>query len=377
MKKDKFYLFTLLAISLIVFVIGYFNMNYLIKISTNQLFEIQIESSKREAREFSNLVAYQIENGIDRQIVINNVQKSIEGTNTESGFICMFDWSGVEICHPDPQKIGKQTNPNESYVRPIDSDIEAEDFYKLLNDRKEQGGVREFNDDQSSEIIYLYPVKNTDWIIAAHANIDKIENEISSLRANFLLVYLLTSVSIILLSLAIIWYLSNYYEKELKRKNEELTEEVRSLSKLNHNLNQYKTKISEELEASKDLATTEDEPNGENNASIKRRLLTYSKDKLITIKVEEIAYINTENSITFITCLDGQKYTHNSSLDELFTGLDQALFFRANRQYILSVKGIDEILKYGNNQLKIKTTPENSVLISKNKAAKFKKWLNI
>lgn len=376
MKKDKFYLFTLLAISLIVFVIGYFNMNYLIKISTNQLLEIQIESSKREAREFSNLVAYQIENGIDRQTVINNVQKSIEGTNTESGFICMFDWSGVEICHPDPQKIGKQTNPNESYVRPIDSDIDSEDFYQLLNDRKMQGGVREFNNDRSSEIIYLYPVKNTDWIIAAHANIEKIENEIATLRANFLLVYLLTSISIILLSLIIVRYLGNYYEKELELKNEKLTEEVLSLSKLNRNLSQYKTKINEEIEDTEHFTTTDDEANNEANSTIKRRLLTYSKDKLITVKVEEIAYIHTENSITFITCLDGRQYTHNSSLDELFTGLDHALFFRANRQYILSVKGIDEILKYGNNQLKIKTNPENSVLISKNKAAKFKKWLN-
>ncbi len=377
MKKDKLYLFTLLAISLIVFVIGYFNMNYLIKISTNQLLEIQIESSKREAREFSNLVAYQIENGIDRQTVINNIQKSIEGTNTESGFICMFDWSGVEICHPDPLKIGKQTNPDESYVRPIDSDIDSEDFYQLLNDRKVQGGVREFNNDRSSEIIYLYPVKNTDWIIAAHANINKIKNELSSLRANFLLVYLLTSISIVLLSLIIVRYIGNYYEKALELKNEKLTEEVLSLSKLNRNLSEYKIKISKKIGDTEHLENVHDKTNGEANSKIKKRLLTYSKDKLNTIKVEEIAFIHTENSITFITCLDGQQYRHNSSLDELFSSLDSAFFFRANRQYILSVKGIDEILKYGNNQLKINTIQENSVLISKNKVAEFKKWLNI
>ena len=377
MKKDQLYLLTLLAISLIVFVIGYFNMNYLVKISTNQLLEIQIESSKREAREFSNLVAYQIENGIDRQTVINNIQKSIEGTNTESGFICMFDWSGVEICHPDPQKIGKQTNPDESFVRPIDSDIDSEDFYQLLNDRKVQGGVREFNNDRSSEIIYLYPVKNTDWIIAAHANINKIKNEIDTLKGNFLLVYLLTSITIILLSLIIVRYLGNYYEKELELKNEKLTEEVLSLSRLNRNLSEYKTKINEQINNSEDDENGNGETNGDSNSKIKKRLLTYSKDRLITIKVEEIAFIHTENSITFITRLDGQQFTHSSSLDELFSILDHALFFRANRQYILSVKGIDEILKYGNNQLKINTIQENSVLISKNKVAEFKKWLNI
>ena len=372
MKKDKLYLYTLLAISIIVFVIGYFNMSYLIKVSTNQFLEFQIEASKREAREFSNLVYYQIENGIDRETVISNIQKSIEGTNTESGFICMFDWSGVEICHPDPQKIGKQTSPDESYVRSLDAGIDSEDFYQLLKNKKEQGGLREFNSERSSEIIYLYPVRNTDWIIAAHANIDKIEKEISKLKVNFLLVYLLTSISIILLSIFFVRYLGNYYEKELELKNARLTEEVLSLSKLNLSLSNYKEKINERI-AQIDISDTKDDE----SLKIKKRLLTYSKDKLTPIKVDQIAFIQTENTVTWITCLDGKKYTSNSSLDELYNSLDQSIFFRANRQYILSVKGINEILKYGNNQLKIKTNPENTVIISKNKASEFKKWLNM
>ncbi len=51
------------------------------------------------------------------------------------------------------------------------------------------------------------------------------------------------------------------------------------------------------------------------------------------------------------------------------------MFFRANRQYILAVKGIDAILRYGNNQLKINAIPvtENMIVISKNKASEFKK----
>lgn len=342
-------------------------MSYLIKVSTNQFLEIQIESSQREAREFSNLVSYQITNGIDRDTIINNIQKSIEGTNTESGFICMFDWSGIEICHPDPQKIGKQISPNESSVRPLDQGINSEDFYQLLKNKKQHGGIREFNTDRSSEIIYLYPVKNSDWIIAAHANIDKIDKEIKKLKVTFLLVNLLTGMSIILLSVIIVRYLSNYYEKELELKNQLLLGEVLNLSKLNLNLTNYKSKINAKID--KDIE------NGD-ELKIKNRLLTSSKNKLISIKVKQIAYINTENSITTIMCLDGKKYTHNSSLDELYNGLDHSVFFRANRQYILSVNGIDEILKYGNNQLKIKTKLNISIIISKNKAAEFKKWLN-
>lgn len=377
MKKDNLYLFTLLAISIIVFIIGYFSMAYMVKVSTNQFLVIQIESSKREAREFAELVSSQLENGIAREIVIKNIQKSIEGTDIETGFVCMFDWSGVEICHPDPQKIGKQTNPNESYVRSIDDEINSEDFYNLLTHKKPQGGIRDFsNENRNSEIIYLYPVNNSDWIIAAHANINKIEKQISSLKFNFLLVYLLSSASIVLLCLLMVRFLGSYYEKSLEAKNEKLAEEVLNLSTLNADFGNYRDKIIKKIEQDNIESDTENEKDG---IKIKNRLLTYSKDKLISIRVEEIAFVGTENSITWIHCLDGKKYSSNSSLDELYQSLDPLLFFRANRQYIISVKGIDEILRYGNNQLKIKLNPtsDESIIISKNKASEFKKWLNM
>jgi len=375
LKKDNLYLYTLLGLSVIVFVIGYFSMSYLVKVSTNQFLEIQIQSSKREAREFAKLVSYQIENNVPRDIIISNVQNSIEGTSMESGFVCMFDWSGVEICHPDPRKIGKQTNPNESFVKSINDEINTEDFYNLLKQKKQQGGVRNFNNDsRSSEIIYLYPVKNSDWIIAAHANVNEIEKQIKKLQLNFSIIYILTGIVIILLSLSVVRFLGNFYEKELELKNEKLAEEINILSKLNLNLSNYKDKISKKIEEDNSDLNDKDD-----STQPKKRILTYLKDQLISIKVDEISFINTELSITTIFCLDGKKYTSNASLDELYASLDKTLFFRANRQFVLSAKGIDEILRYGNNQLKIKTAPisSSSIIISKNKASEFKKWLDM
>ncbi len=323
MKKDNLYLFTLLAIATIIFIIGYFSMSFMVKVSTGHLLQVQIESSKREAREFAELVSSQLVNGIERDVVINNVQRSIEGTDIETGFVCMFDWSGVEICHPDPQKIGKQTNPNESYVRPIDNEINSEDFYDLLTNKKPKGGIRDFpNENRNSEIIYLYPVKNSDWIIAAHANIDKIEKQVGKLKFNFLLVYLLSSATMVLLSLLIVRFLGSYYEKTLELKNEKLAEELVSLSKLNSDLNNYRNKVNKKIEEEND----DEYVDPSNPVTIKNRLLTYSKDQLISIKVEEIASIKTENTVTSIICLDGRKYSSSSSLDELYNSLDHMLF---------------------------------------------------
>ena len=90
--------------------------------------------------------------------------------------------------------------------------------------------------------------------------------------------------------------------------------------------NNLKNKINESFEDNDEEVSGDDE-----NTRIKNRLLTYSKDKLISVKVEEIAFISTENSLTTITCLDGQRHSSNSSLDELYNSVDPMFFFRANR----------------------------------------------
>lgn len=368
MKKEISYLLNFLIISIVVFVIGYISTTYLIKVSTNNFLELQTETSKQQAKEFSTFISYQIDADQERDLLINNIQKSIEGSNTENSFISMFDWSGVEVCHPNPDRIGKKVNPQESYVKSLESGISSEDFYELLKEKKEAGGIRKFDTDIDSEIIYLYPVKNSDWIIAAHANMENIKKVANKIKSNFLIVYVLTSVAIILLCLLTVRYIGNYYHKALEAKNEKLTEEVLNLSKLNTNLATYKSKV---------LESKIDESNDKNQSDSKiiKRVLTHFKDQILSIKVDDIAYINTENSITYLVCLDGKKYTSNSSLDELYNKLDDSLFFRANRQYILSIKGINEILKYGNSQLKITTYNGDSVIVSKNKASEFKKWL--
>ncbi len=76
--------------------------------------------------------------------------------------------------------------------------------------------------------------------------------------------------------------------------------------------------------------------------------------------------------------MDGKLTTSNNSLDELYNHVNHSLFFRANRQFILSINSIDKILRYGNNQLKIEVMPKSdiNITVSKNKAAEFRKWLN-
>jgi len=67
----------------------------------------------------------------------------------------------------------------------------------------------------------------------------------------------------------------------------------------------------------------------------KKRLLTYIRNELMPVSIEDISYIYLENTITYIIRKDGKRFTANDSLDQIYSSLDGKLFFRANRQIIV------------------------------------------
>ncbi len=369
MNKDRLYQYTFLSLLAIVYAIGYFSLEYLVDISTQQFLNIQIENSKREAKEIASLISKQVENNINKDTVISNVQKSIEKTDMQIGFICMFDRSGKEICHPNIEKVGKMTLPNESFISGVEEEINSKDFFSHLKNKTEVGGIRKFADpSRDSEVIYLFPVKDTDWIIASHANLKRINEQVESLKMNFILIYIITGSLIVLLSFFMIRLIGSNYENKLEKKNENLSNELINISKLNQDLLNYKSKQSNK---EKEEETVE-------NSENKKRVLTYLRNEIISLEVEDIAYIFMEDTITYVKDNNGKLSNSNSSLDDFFDKLDPAVFFRANRQFIISIKSISKIIKYGNNQLKIEVVPvsQKDIIISKNRVSEFKSWLN-
>ncbi|TAI46855.1 LytTR family transcriptional regulator [Flagellimonas allohymeniacidonis] len=369
MRKDRLYFFTFLAITAIFILIAGIAIRSFIKVSANQLLETQLEASKREAKEVATLIGFQLASGMDKDEVIRNVQESIENTDTENGFICMFDWSGKEICHPDVTRVGEQVSPNQSSVSSVNGAMTSEDFYDLLTNKRTFGGIRDFgNDGQDSEIIYLYPVPNSDWIIGAHANVKRISNQISGLRNKFYTIFIIMGFAIILSSVIMVRLIGSSYEKRLEAKNQRLEDEVVNLAKLNKDLDAYQQKV---IEAKPQTQKSKTEKG-------KKRILTYVRNELKPISTDDIAYIFMESTITYVVCFDGSRSTTNLSLDELFSNLDETHFYRANRQFIVAISAIGKIIKYGNNQLKILVNPNSEVdiIISKNRAAEFKQWLN-
>ncbi|MBU3012112.1 LytTR family transcriptional regulator [Polaribacter vadi] len=361
MKKDKLYFLTFLSIAAIFLMVALFASKYFIKVSANQLIEVQVESSKREANEVAKLIDFQLSSGIKKEAIVTNIQEIIESSNANSWFISVFNWSGKEIANPDKTKVGQLVNSNQTLLTSLKEKNNSDDLYDLLVNS---------NADSQSEIIHISPIKNADLIVAANVNIKSISTQMNTLKSNFHLIFLIMGILVIVLSFVAVRIIGSAYEKQLELRNSNLTSEVVNLSKLNTDLVSYKEKVAETpLETIKE-ETTEKE---------KERILTYVRNELVPIATKDIAYIYTENTITYVVCFDGKRSTTNLSLDDMYTNLNSTLFFRANRQFIISITAIDKIIKYGNSQLKIllqsKTSEE--IIISKNKAAEFKQWLSI
>lgn len=372
MRKDRLYLLTFLSLSLIFLVISIIANSYFVNEATENVLKTHLEFSKREAKQMAILISSHLENGISKEITIANTQKSIENSNLDAGFISVIDWSGKIVSHPDIRQLGQKISSEKSFVSSVTDDLSSEDFLKLLQNEKVVEDNLSLNNSSKSEVLFLYPIQNSDWVVAAHANTKKVYSQINTLKRNFQNILLAMGFLFTLLSVLIVRLIGSRYEKALEIKNEKLADEIVNLSKLNSAVDTYQQKV---IENNPLEETLEEETDSKN----KKRILTYVRNELLPIATQDIAYIYTESTITYVVCFDGKRSTSNSSLDELLASLDNTYFFRANRQFIIAISAIDKIVKYGNNQLKILINPNSEVdiIISKNKAAEFKKWLNI
>ncbi len=109
----------------------------------------------------------------------------------------------------------------------------------------------------------------------------------------------------------------------------------------------------------------------------KSRFLVRQGDRLITVPIEEVAFIRADDKVVFLHTTKGNKHIIDDSLDELETALDPNVFFRINRTYIAPLSSIEKIHNHFNGRLKInlKNADDQEIFVSRARAGDFKKWL--
>ncbi|HTF81379.1 MAG TPA: response regulator [Cytophagales bacterium] len=105
-------------------------------------------------------------------------------------------------------------------------------------------------------------------------------------------------------------------------------------------------------------------------------LLVYYKDKIIPIKISDIALFYIRHELTQILTFSGKTYTIDKTMEQLESCCGQQ-FFRANRQHLIHARSIVETIQYLNRKLLIKLSVpfDDEILVSKTKVQAYLEWL--
>ena len=114
-----------------------------------------------------------------------------------------------------------------------------------------------------------------------------------------------------------------------------------------------------------------------NKNSFKSRFLVQIGKKLKPISIEQVSHFHSSNKITFLFTENGNRFTIDPSLSQLEKELNLNLFFRINRQYIISRSGIEHINMVSPTKLKVVlvSDPDLDLFVSIDRIGKFKNWL--
>jgi DNA-binding LytR/AlgR family response regulator len=108
------------------------------------------------------------------------------------------------------------------------------------------------------------------------------------------------------------------------------------------------------------------------------RLIVKKGIESIALKTENIAIVYTEDKLVFVLDNDGEKYRVDKNLAELEQELDPAIFFRANRQYIVNIGCIKSYKTFEKVKLQIDLMSDlnHHIVISQETASEFRKWMS-
>jgi two-component system LytT family response regulator len=117
------------------------------------------------------------------------------------------------------------------------------------------------------------------------------------------------------------------------------------------------------------------------NQSIRYRerfLIPHRSDEYLIIPVSNVSHITIRDGVVRLCTLEGKYHTLNMTLEEVESQLDPQRFMRVNRQFIVSASAVSKLSTYFLGKIRIHVTafPDAEIIVSKDKVATVKHWLD-
>ena len=109
-----------------------------------------------------------------------------------------------------------------------------------------------------------------------------------------------------------------------------------------------------------------------------RFLIPHRADEYLIVTVSDVSHITIRDGVVRLFTLDGKSYALNMTLEEAESQLDPQRFMRVNRQFIVSAAAVSKLSTYflGKMRIHVAAFPDVEIIVSKDKVATVKRWLD-
>lgn len=110
---------------------------------------------------------------------------------------------------------------------------------------------------------------------------------------------------------------------------------------------------------------------------VKEKFLVKRGTEYVSIRVEEIAFFHASHKLVCLVRKDGSKFILDRSLAEIEKEVDQGMFHRVNRKYLVNAAAIRRVSTLAKSKLLVEVEPavKEELVVSSENSAGFKKWL--
>ena len=109
-----------------------------------------------------------------------------------------------------------------------------------------------------------------------------------------------------------------------------------------------------------------------------RFLIPYKADEYLIIPASDVSHIAIKDGVVRLCTHSGQIHSLGMTLEEAEAQLDPQRFLRVNRQYIVNADAVEKLSAWflGKMRVFLKKYPDEEIIVSKEKAASVKRWLD-
>lgn len=223
MKPSVLTLWTFVSLTAVSLLVGGLGGAFLLRKIEQAYIEIQVNGNAQQAVRVAGIVEEQLASGMSPEEVRRRLQESlISSPYDQAGFLCLVGEAGRVICHPDPKAVGMDMR--DAVLLDL-SRTRSTTFGEKIA-RATQGPGLFAAPGGETHIVYLHPVRGTNWMVSVHTNFKLIEERVARLRRAILQVALPSFLFFIILGTVAVRLVERKYERRIEAVNAGLERRV-------------------------------------------------------------------------------------------------------------------------------------------------------